>query len=428
MMNRRDFLKSAMLAAAWSALPVGRSGWAYASPWPFAGHDAGKSRMIVIFLRGAVDGLSVVVPHGDAGYYEARPRIAIARPGTEQGALDLDGHFGLHPALAPLLPLWKAGRLAFVHASGSPDATRSHFDAQDFMESGTPGEKGTASGWMNRLLATMPAPLAANAATSVGETIPRILGGPIEVANLQLGNGAARKLPADDPRIGAAFDRLYAGNDAVSAAYRQGRVARAKLLEDLMTNDAEQKAANAGAPLPTGFARDAAQLAQLLRRDPGIKLAFLALGGWDTHVNQGSAKGQLAGRLAPLGQGLATLASELGPTFDDTTIVVMSEFGRTVHENGNAGTDHGHGNVMWVLGGRVRGGRVHGRWPGLGADQLYQGRDLAVTTDFRSVLAGVLRDHMGLSGEQIRSVLPGTPAALDGLLARVTEDRQIARG
>jgi uncharacterized protein (DUF1501 family) len=420
MPNRRDFLKTALTAsaaAAWTMLPVGQSGWA------FAAGDSGtpRQRLIVIFLRGAVDGLSVVVPHGDQSYYDIRPRIAIAKPGQPGGALDLDGHFGLHPVLAPLMPLWKAGSLAFVHASGSSNPTRSHFDAQDYMESATPGDKRTPAGWMNRLLAALPGAQAPNAALSIGETMPRILEGPLPVANLALGNGAARPQPVDRPNIGAAFDRLYGnGNDAISLAYREGRAARQSLLGDLMAEDEEQKAANAGAPLPNGFARDAAQLGHLLRRDPGIQLAFLALGGWDTHVNQGAAEGQLANRLKPLGAGLATLAQELGPTFANTTVVVMSEFGRTLEENGNGGTDHGHGNVMWILGGRVGGGKVYGQWPGLEAEHRYQGRDLAVTTGFRHVLATVLRGHLGLQPAQIARVLPELPSLPAGLERLIT--------
>jgi uncharacterized protein (DUF1501 family) len=422
MATRRDFLKSALAAsaaAAWTMLPVGHAGWA------FAAGDAltARRRLIVIFLRGAVDGLSVVVPYGDQSYYDMRPRIAIAKPGQPGGALDLDGHFGLHPVLAPLLPLWQARSLAFIHASGSPDPSRSHFDAQDYMESATPGIKRTEAGWMNRLLEALPGSLAPNAAVSVGETIPRILEGRIAVANLELGNGAARPQPVDQPKIGSAFDAMYQqGNDAMSLAYREGRAARRSLLGDLMAEDEEQKAANAGAPLPNGFARDASQLGHLIRRDPGIQLAFLALGGWDTHVNQGAAQGQLANRLKPLAEGLATLARELGPTFADTTIVVMSEFGRTLEENGNGGTDHGHGNVMWVLGGRVRGAKVYGQWPGLEPEHRFQGRDLAVTTDFRHVLATVLRDHLGLQPAQLAQVLPELPASgagLERLIARV---------
>lgn len=418
MPTRRDFLKTALGAstlAAWTMLPIGRSGWAYAAPfWPFgAPANVNQRRLIVIFLRGAVDGLSVVVPYADEHYYEVRPRIAVPRPGAANGVLDLDGRFGLNPALAPLLPYWHNNGLAFVHASGSSDPSRSHFDAQDFMETGTPGIKGTPTGWLNRLLGVLPMPHAANAALGVGETVPRILSGPQPVANVVLGNGVARKIPSDNALVAAAFDRMYENADAaLAAAYHQGRTSRAKIMEDFMAEDAEQKVANGGAPLPNGFARDAAQLAHLIRRDPGIRLAFVGLGGWDTHVNQ---KGALDGRLKQLGEGLATLARELGPAYQDTAIVVMSEFGRTVAENGDAGTDHGHGNVMWLLGGSVAGGKVYGRWPGLAPEERFQGRDLAVTTDFRYVLAEVLSHHLALSGDQLATVLPGLSGRADGL-------------
>ncbi|MDB5101257.1 MAG: hypothetical protein JWM80_5678 [Cyanobacteria bacterium RYN_339] len=404
MLSRRGFLKGALAGAALAALPLGQSGWAFASPGGGA-----QRRLIVIFLRGAVDGLSVVVPYGEAAYAHLRPRIAIPRPGLADGALDLDGRFGLHPALAPLLPQWRAGKLAFVHACGSPDPTRSHFDAQDYMESGTPGAKRTQDGWLNRLVASLPGPHSPNQAVSVGETIPRILSGQATVANLALGG----ELPTDQPRVGAAFDKMYAGTDALSAAWRDGRASRASLLEDLQAEDQEMKAANAGAPLPNGFVHDAAQVAALIRHDARIRVAFLALGGWDTHVNQGAARGQLAGRLKALGEGLAVLAEQLGPAFADTTILVMSEFGRTVAENGNGGTDHGHGNVLWALGGNVGGGKVYGRWPGLADAAKYQGRDLAVTTDFRDVVATVLGGHLGVPQGDLARILPDRPGAAD---------------
>jgi uncharacterized protein (DUF1501 family) len=414
-MNRRSFLKTLVAGGVLAALPVGRNGWAFAGP------PSGR-RLVVVFLRGAVDGLSVVVPYAEEAYYELRPRIALPRPGEQGGVLDLDGRFGLHPALAPLQPYFRARQLAFVHAAGSPDPTRSHFDAQDFMESGTPGRKATGDGWLNRLLAVLPGPRGQQPALGLGESIPRILAGQQPVANIALGAGAARPLPTDRANVAEAFDRMYAGDDVLARAYREGQASRRALLENLAADDAEMQAANAGAPLPNGFAGDATRLAHLLRRDPGIRLAFLALGGWDTHVNQGSSQGQLANRLGQLGTGLATLARELGPAFADTTILVMSEFGRTVAENGNAGTDHGHGNAMWLLGGPVGGGKVYGRWPGLAPEQRYQGRDLAITTDFRQVLAETLHGHLGLEAGAIARVLPDLPAGgnqLQGLIRRV---------
>jgi uncharacterized protein (DUF1501 family) len=401
-MNRRDFLG---LSAGMSLLPFGPAAWA-------ATADGGPTRLIVIFLRGAVDGLNVVVPHAERTYYEVRPTIAIGGPGTDLGTLPLDGRFGLHPALAGLLPLWNDGKLAFVHAAGSPNATRSHFDAQLFIENGTPGDSTTRDGWMNRLLAVLPAPHGPTDAVSVGPTMPQILRGSLPVTNLPLGPGAARPMPLDRPEISRAFDRLYAGNDPLSEAYRQARAARTELLGDLAS---EMRQADNGAPPPSGFPMEAARLAHLIRRDRNIRLAFASLGGWDTHVNQGKGKGQLANRLQPLGDGLAALAKGLGKDWDDTVVVVISEFGRTVHENGNGGTDHGHGNVVWVLGGAVRGGHVYGDWPGLAKTQLYQGRDLAVTTDYRTLFAAILERHLGLADRQLAQIFPGLPPARSNL-------------
>jgi uncharacterized protein (DUF1501 family) len=402
-MNRREFLKRSVGA---TVLPLGPGAWAAATA------GGGPKRLIVILLRGAVDGLNVVVPYAEPTYHEVRPTIAIASPGMDQGALSLDDRFGLHPSLAGLLPLWNDRKLAFVHAAGSPDATRSHFDAQVFIENGTPGDTTTRDGWMNRLLMALPGPHGPTQAISVGPTLPQILRGSLPVANLPLGPEAARSMPLDRPEISRAFDRLYAGNDPLSQAYRQARAARGELLGDLAS---EMREADNGAPPSSGFPREASRLAHLIRRDRNIRLACASLGGWDTHVNQGRSKGQLANRLQPLGDGLAALAKGLGGDLDDTVIVVISEFGRTVRENGNGGTDHGHGNVVWVLGGRVRGGRVYGDWPGLAKAQLYQGRDLAVTTDYRAVFAAILERHLGLADHQLAAIFPNLPPARSNL-------------
>jgi uncharacterized protein (DUF1501 family) len=395
-MNRRDFLK---LSAGTALLPLGGEAWAAAA-------EGGPRRLIVILLRGAVDGLNVVVPHSEPAYYDARPTIAIGRPGTNEGALPLDGRFGLHPSLVPLLPLWEDKKLAFIHAAGSPDPTRSHFDAQLFIENGTPGRTATTDGWMNRLLASLPSPHGPTQAVSIGPTLPQILKGQEPVANLELGPGAAKPMPIDRPEVGNAFDKLYAGNDAIGRAYREGRAARTELVGDLA---GEMQTADNGAPPPNSFPATAAQLAYLIAKNRRIRLAFASLGGWDTHVNQGNQKGQLANHLRPLGDGLAALARGVGKDWDDTVVVVLSEFGRTVHENGGGGTDHGHGNVIWVLGGGVRGGRIYGDWPGLGAAQLYQGRDLAVTTDYRTAIAAILERHLRLDDRRLARIFPGLP-------------------
>jgi uncharacterized protein (DUF1501 family) len=401
---RREFLRRAAIVSASGILLLGPNAWAARA----LSGDSSKKRIVVIFLRGAVDGLNVVVPHGEPNYYDARPTIAIGQRGGAGGVLDLDGFFGLHPALAPMMPYWKDGTLAFVHACGSPDSTRSHFDAQDYMESGTPGVKSTNDGWLNRTLAVMPGNHSATEALSLGATVPRILAGKMAVANMQLGRAAARPMPLDSPAVEASFDRMYNGNDALSKTYREGSAARAHLMLELQQDMTE---ANGGAPEPQGFRDDADRLAKLIQRDPSIRIGFLALGGWDTHVNQGAASGQLAGHLKPLGEGLAHFADTLGAAYGDTVVIVISEFGRTMHQNGNGGTDHGHGNVMWVMGGPVRGKRVYGRWPGLSNGELYEERDLAVTTDFRDPITTILESHMRLQDTQLAKVFPGHSAS-----------------
>jgi uncharacterized protein (DUF1501 family) len=403
--RRRDFLRG----AAAGLIVLGPDAWA-------ATTEGSEKRLIVILLRGAVDGLNVVIPFAEEAYYQERRSIAIAPPGKPDGALALDQHFGLHPALASLMPLWSGRKLAFIHAAGSPDPTRSHFDAQLYLENGTPGQSVTRDGWMNRLLLALPGPRGATDAISIGVTLPRILAGKATVATVPLGPNGAQPLPIDQPDVGSAFDRLYSGNDELGKSYREGRAARAQLVSALAM---EQRSADNGAPPPTGFAGQATRLALLMSGNPGIRLAALSLGGWDTHVNQGNHKGQLADRLRPLGDGLAALARGSGEAWRDTVVVVLSEFGRTVRENGNAGTDHGHGNVIWILGGAVNGGRVYGDWPGLSPQRLYQRRDLAVTSDFRTVLAAILERHMRLGDRQLEAVLPDAPPTLPELIQMI---------
>jgi uncharacterized protein (DUF1501 family) len=400
-MHRRHFLNTLALGAG-ILLPVGRSAWAVSTP----ANPTGK-KLVVVMLRGAVDGLNVVAPVGDANYRRLRPTIGLAAPGADGGALALDGYFGLHPALASLQPLWQARKLAFVHASGSPDPTRSHFDAQDYMESATPGRKNTPDGWMNRLVAALPGPQSPSRLLGIGPVLPRILSGRAAAVNLPNVAGAARADLLDRPAVKAAFDELYDGHPRFGRAYAEGRAAHREVMGAVESH--EMQAADRGAPLPNGFPDDAARLAGLMRNDPNIQLAFVALGGWDTHANQGAAGGQLANRLMPLGQGLAVLAERLGPLFDDTVVVVMSEFGRTARENGNGGTDHGHGNVMWVMGGAVRGGKVYGDWEGVADEKLNEGRDLPVTTDFRSVLAQISEEHLMLGDKRLEQVFPAMP-------------------
>lgn len=412
-MQRRDFLNRLALGAG-IVLPLGRGAWAMteAATGNAGGAAPTQRKLVVVMLRGAVDGLNVVAPVGDANYLRLRPTIGLAAPGMDGGALDLDGYFGLHPALASLQPLWRAQKLAFVHASGSPDVTRSHFDAQDYMESATPGRKATPDGWMNRLVATLPGTPTPSRLLGIGPVMPRILSGHAAAVNLPNGAGATKADALDRPAVGAAFDQLYADNARFGRAYADGRSAHKEVMTAAESH--EMQIADGGAPLPNGFPDDAARLAKLMRNDPRIQLAFFALGGWDTHAGQGTATGQLASRLAPLGQGLAVLADRLGPVFDDTVIVVMSEFGRTARENGNGGTDHGHGNVMWVLGGGVRGGKVYGDWTGVGDAELNEGRDLPVNTDFRSVLAQISEEHLMLGDIRLQQVFPAMPQKSPG--------------
>ena len=404
-MRRRRFI-STMAAGASLLLPVSRNAWAATSDSPT------RQKLVVVMLRGAVDGMNVVAPVGDSNYARLRPTIGLGQAGQEGGALDLDGYFGLHPALAPLMPLWQQKKLAFIHASGSPDATRSHFDAQDYMESGTPGVKSTLDGWMNRLVAMLPGESTPSRALSIGPLMPRILAGAATAVNLPNGAAGSRADILDRPAVGSAFDQLYAGHARFGRAYADGRSAHKEVMDASMNR--EMQAADNGAPLPNGFPDDAARLAMMMRNNAKIQVAFVALGGWDTHARQGAASGQLAARLTPLGLGLATLAERLGPMFDDTTVIVMSEFGRTARENGNGGTDHGHGNAMWVLGGQVAGGKVVGDWKGVGDAALNEGRDLPVTTDFRTVLAQVAERHLRLPDRQLAKLFPAMPQKAAG--------------
>lgn len=394
-MNRREFL-ALLGASAALTIPLSRNVWAAS-----ANSKQPNRKLVVIMLRGAVDGLSVLPPWSDADYYHERGRTAIARPGEDGGALKLDARFGLHPALSALYPMWQAGQLAFIPASGSPDPTRSHFDAQDYLESGTPGNKSTATGWLNRLLSTLPAQGTADRALALGATQPRILTGPEAISVLGSGQSASRQSAFDRPRIASAFDALYSGDDPLAKQYRLARSSREQIRMALET---EMDEASRGAPLPDRFVGDAQRLGRLMRGNASLQIAFADLGGWDTHINQGNAEGQLANRLEPLGLGLATLARELGQDWDNTVVLVMSEFGRTIRENGTGGTDHGHGNVMWLLGGKINGGRIHGAWGGL--SERYQDRDVPVLNDYRHILANLLGSHLQLSDSQLASVLP----------------------
>ena len=363
-----------------------------------------KKVLVAIFQRGAVDGLNVVVPFGEKRYYELRPTIAIPAPnGTLDAAIDLDGFFGLHPALAPLKPIYDSGQLAIVHAVGSPDPTRSHFDAQDYMESGTPGLKATADGWLNRALPPDSGPRSPVRAVSLGTEMARSLRGPNEalaVSNLN-------DFKVRDPIGSDLYESMYgATRDKALSGTGRGTFEALKLMDQLQKQP--YSAAN-GAKYPNGrLGQSLQQIARLIKADVGLEVAFTDVGGWDTHVNEVGAtpvQGQLANLLTNFGQSLAAFYRDLGDRMADVTVVTMSEFGRTARENGNRGTDHGHANYMMALGGAIRGRKVYGDWPGLAPQQLYEQRDLNLTTDFRDVLSELVARHLG--NPQIANVFPG---------------------
>jgi uncharacterized protein (DUF1501 family) len=401
MLSRRVFMKNGGLAL----LSLGFAP-AFLSRTVEAATTGRRKILITIFQRGAVDGLNMVVPFGEREYYASRPSIAIPRPNDAQGAVDLDGFFGLHPRLAPLKPLWDARQLAIVHASGSPDGTRSHFDAQDYMESGTPGVKSTEDGWLNRYLhAREHADATPFRAVALAANLPRTLQG-VEPALAigQIGQFGIRGGQATD-MLQASFESEYAAA-ADKVLNRTGNEAF-DAIKMMKSADPSKYQPDNGAEYPRSAFGDALrQIAQLVKADVGLEVAFAELGGWDTHVNQGNAMGQLAQRLDDFSRGLAALARDLGDRMGDTIILTMSEFGRAVAENGNRGTDHGHGNAMFIIGGQnIKGGRVYGRWPGLAREQRYEGRDLAVTTDFRAVFTEVIRAHLGVT--DTRTIFPG---------------------
>jgi uncharacterized protein (DUF1501 family) len=401
MFSRRVFMKNGGLAL----LSLGFAP-AFLARTVQAAANARRKVLVTIFQRGAVDGLNMVVPFGERDYYASRPSIAVPRPNDAEGAVDLDGFFGLHPRLGALKPLWDARQLAIVHATGSPDGTRSHFDAQDYMESGTPGVKSTQDGWLNRILhAREHAEATPFRAVALTPQMPRSLQGvePALALN-QLGQFGIRAGQATD-MVQASFESEYAAA-ADSVLNRTGGQAF-DAVRMLKSADPSKYLPENGADYPRSALGEALrQIAQLVKADVGLEIAFAEAGGWDTHVNQGASVGQLAQRLNDFSQGIAALARDLGDRMDDVIILTMSEFGRAVAENGNRGTDHGHGNAMFVVGGHnVRGGKVYGRWPGLAREQRYEGRDLAVTTDFRSVFNEVVRGHLGVA--DTRAIFPG---------------------
>jgi len=401
MTSRRAFLKGSTVAIfGVGAIP------AWLSRSVYAANESPQRRkiLVAIFQRFAVDGLNMVVPFGEQRYYELRPSIAIPKPdGTPQSALDLDGFFGLHPSLAPLKPMFDAQHLAIVEAVGSPDPTRSHFDAQDYMESGTPGFKGTGDGWMNRALPKPSSPVSPVRAVSLGSSLPRTLRGrndAVAVNNLN-------DFQVRDPQGAATFESMYESTlDTMLHGTGKETFSAVKMMQSIQKQP--YTPANS-AKYPNGrFGQSLQQIARLIKADVGLEVAFADIGGWDTHVNEVAAQptaGQLANNLSDFGQALAAFYQDLGDRMEDVAVVTMSEFGRTARENGNRGTDHGHANVMFAMGGGIRGGKIYGDWPGLQDEQLYELRDLALTTDFRDVLGELVSKHLGNSN--LKTVFPG---------------------
>src|ERR1051326_392292 len=380
--------------------------------------DAGTRRLVVIFQRGAADGLNIVVPHGERAYYSMRPSINIPR----NAVIDLDGFFGLHPSMSSFKPIWDQGHLAIVHAAGSPDPTRSHFDAQDFMESGTPGLKATEDGWLNRAVEFVPV-REENAspfrAVAIGPNLPRMLRGNSNA--IALSDLRQFKVMPQSPQLAAAvqggFEAMYA--QTVDHALRGTGSETFEAIDMLRKADPSKYKPENGANYgKSRLGQNLQQIGQLLKADIGTEVLFVDCGGWDNHVNEGGTQGQLANLLKDLGQSMAAFRQDMGDRMENIVFVTMSEFGRTAKENGNRGTDHGHANCMFVLGGNVLGGRVYGRWPGLNEGQLNEGRDLALTTDFRNVLGEILQKHNGV--RDLAPVFPGfdnNPRKFTGLIA-----------
>jgi uncharacterized protein (DUF1501 family) len=391
MLTRRYFIRSSALAVA---------GLGAAPSWLLRASAQTQSRrkiLVAIFQRGAADGLNIVVPYSEKLYYDLRPTIAVAPPGKQNGAIDLDGQFGLHPSLQQLKPLWDSGQLAIVEAAGSPDPSRSHFDAQDYMESGTPGRT-TSDGWLNRSLSPAGPGVSPARAIAVSAQLPRTLRGKqpaVALNNLeqfQIRNSAAAGI----------LESMYATtSDANLMASGKETFEAVRMIESI--NRGPYTPAN-GAQYLGEFGRGLQQIARLIKADVGVEAAFAEIGSWDHHSNE---PGQLTPLLQQFGNSLAAFSKDMGDRMADIVLVTMSEFGRTAKEDGNGGTDHGHGNVMMVVGGPVHGGKVYGRWPGLAPEQLYEQRDLAVTTDFRDVLGELVS---GFLGQKTSQVFPGFDA------------------
>ena len=453
-LSRRNLLLASSLALSASAWQTSRA-WAQAAP----ASSKGAGRLVVVMLRGAYDGLSAFVPYADADYYASRPNIAIAAPdGSNKTALRLDHTFALHPALAPVFPLWQQGVLSFIPSAGLPAPNRSHFAAQYEMEIGQSGKTSAAPGWLNKVAGNDRSTTSAigvdqrvTTAIGVGEANPAILAGEAQVKLIPRGQAAQRTGVLANDKTRQALMDLYAGNDKLSESFRQGAGSRIQSAQELSTEklemdgkrmgppmvagmdrsldkdgtppttqaqNAQMMAASNGASDPVGLQLDAQHLGTLMRNDRNLRLGFLSAGGWDTHANQGNATGQLANNLGNLGRAIAQLRQDFSEPGD--VVVVMSEFGRTAVENGTRGTDHGFGNAMWLVGNRVNGGRWHGQWTGLARGNLNEARDLPAHHDYRAVLAQLLRSTFAMSDSAMASVLPSSKwdTRLDGLVRK----------
>jgi uncharacterized protein (DUF1501 family) len=392
--SRRRFLQSTALGVLALGLPP-----AFLVRAAKAQEKTKGKVLVVVFQRGAMDGLNAVIPFKDPAYYALRPTIAIAEPASaEDRAIDLDGFYGLHPALAPLKSIYDDGHLAIVHAAGSPDNSRSHFDAQDFMEIGTPGIRSTPDGWLNRTLSEMKKGPSSFRGIALTAQMPRILTGSAPALTLS----SVDEFRLRDQAMAATLQRLYTATS--DSLFRVGGDNLFAAMDEL--RQIESRIPVSAERYPTGrFGASLGHIARLIKAGVGLEIAFTEIPGWDTHVSQGGARGQMANRLKQLAEGLATFYRDLGDRVEDVVLITLSEFGRTARENGNRGTDHGHGNVMLVLGGPVRGGKVYGRWPGLAPELLYEGRDLDLTTDFRTVCGEVISRHLGQ--KELAQIFPG---------------------
>lgn len=397
-MDRRYFLKSSGIGLASFGLMAAAPDFLQQFANAAALRDAsGKKKVLVtIFQRGAVDGLNMIVPHGESEYYNLRRNIAVAKPNQTDGAINLDGFFGLHPALKPLETFWQSKQMAIVHSVGSPDNTRSHFDAQDYMEAGTPGVKSTRDGWLNRVLQeTKTDQDSPFRAVSLTQQLPRSLYG--RAPSVAMTNLADFAINAGiyTQSVQGGFEGIYQQNADNLTETGKETFEAVNFLK--RANPAQYKPENAAKYPNNPFGNSLRQIAQLIKANVGLEIAFTDTPGlnWDTHANEGGARGQIANLLGAFGQAIAAFAIDLGKRMDDVVILTMSEFGRTAKENGTRGTDHGHANSMLVLGNSVKGGKVYGEWKGLTNENLYEGRDLAVTTDFRDVFAEIAQKHLG---------------------------------